>query len=131
MDLALKFQRCAISPILPEEQRAKISGTFAGETRIIKSLGNDAAPSAEGSVSSEALALKNLPILKKLAAFTGEDRFLPLQIDELAADYQSEGSVLKIRNLVAESSRLVRVEGGLTHSLKMFNFTVPKASGRS
>ncbi|HEX8372719.1 MAG TPA: hypothetical protein VF585_08065, partial [Chthoniobacterales bacterium] len=109
MDLNLQFRRCDIAPFLPEEKRSTFVGTFAGDTRIQKELGEESKPNASGWLESKNGVLSGIPALEKMAAFTGEDRFRKLKVHQLKASYTWKSAQVKVEDLVFESSELMRV----------------------
>ena len=114
VDLLVKCNGIAISPYLPEDWRAGVKGNANGEARVTGSL--DAADSlqAVGNISLTGAQLEALPILEKISTFTHTQEFRRFALQKAEANFVRVGQKLSVSQLVAESERLIRVEGGFT-----------------
>jgi hypothetical protein len=68
----------------------------------------------DGSLNLNQGILTALPILDKIAAYTGAIRFRHLALSDASMDFRKEGERLEFTNILLASEGLVRVEGRLT-----------------
>ena len=115
MDVQLNFAHCPIAPFLTKENARKLDGTFIADAHLQKLVGKAEALSANGSVKSETVTVKNVAALEKAAAFTGAADLHPLHLDELRGNYRFEAGRLTVNDFRAEAHRVLRVEGKFTY----------------
>jgi len=113
VDLLVKFEGISVSPYLPVDWRAGVKGNAIGEARITGSL-QETDFRAEGSVHLTGGQLEALPILEKIAAFTRTREFRQFALQKAEAHFVCDKSKVTVTQLVAESERLIRMEGGFT-----------------
>ncbi len=111
VDLLMQWNGVAISRYLPEDWRAGVKGTAAGEAHV---TGVPGALKAEGSLRLTEGQLEALPILEKIAAFTHTREFRQFALQKAEADFTWTPQSLAVARFVAESEGLIRVEGPFT-----------------
>lgn len=109
--LAAGFERVPLGELLAGDWRLRLTGQAEGELEITG--GPQAEPRAQGKVRLKDSALTALPVLDRLAAYTGVERFkrLVLDIAETSVDATADRRVFE--NLVLQSNGLMRLEGRL------------------
>ena len=65
-----------------------------------------------GSLTLAQAQLEALPVLDQIALFTKTQQFRRLALNKVSADFRQEKGKLEVRNFVAESQGLIRIEGG-------------------
>jgi hypothetical protein len=104
-----------VTPLLPEDWRARLHGKLEGEAKLRTPLvGADTGMfTLAGNVSLKQGTLEALPILHKIADYTKTDQFRHVPIDQLTGDftYERKGKSLKVTNFVLESRQLIRITG--------------------
>ena len=55
--------------------------------------------------------VENVPMLAKVADFTGNPSFRRMPLQEMSTDFTNENGLLRLSNFVAESKGLLRIEG--------------------
>jgi hypothetical protein len=112
VDLAGKVNDLDILKLVGESWRGKLSGLVKGDFHL--SLEPGAPMTVRGHASVKGGVLQCLPVLDKIATYTRASRFRRLPLDVAEADYRwSPGSIV-LRELVLQSSGLIRVEGNVT-----------------
>ncbi len=116
VDLQFKANGVNVTPLLPEDWRARLHGRVSGDGRLQISLRDGAAASPEvaGHAELQAGVLEALPVLNKIADFTKTDRFRRLILNQVRGDYRYDRSGLHITNFVVESERLIQVRGSFS-----------------
>lgn len=114
LDLTAKLNGISLTPLLTEDWRLRLHGNAAGELRIRTPLPARAAPAVSGSLTLAQGELEALPVLDQIALFTRTQQFRRLVLSKASADFQQENEKLVVRNFVAESEGLIRVEGNFT-----------------
>jgi hypothetical protein len=114
-DLQLKVKDVNITPLLPEDWRARLHGRVAGEGRLKVPLSGDDAGlmTLTAKVSLKDGLLEALPILDKIANYTKTDQFRHVPLDQLTGDftYNRKDRSLRVTTLVLESRQLIRITG--------------------
>ncbi len=113
-DLQAKIQQIAVSPLLPSDWRAKLSGNLSGDVRAKGSLPLKETPALSGSVQLSDGILEALPVLNQIATFTRTAQFRRLSLSKASGDFTRNGEHLAVTNLILESSTLIRMEGAFT-----------------
>jgi len=116
IDLQCKVTGVNVTPLLPEDWRARLHGRVAGEARVQAALrdGTSAAPVITGRAELQQGALETMPVMNMLADFTKTDRFRRLTLNQARGDFRVDDRGLHVSNLVVESERLISVKGGFT-----------------
>ena len=113
-DLTLHFADVPVTPWLPKDWRGRLVGQARGETRLRGRLSGTDALSTEGKVELTGAKLEALPVLNRLAVFTGSEQFRQLQLEKASAEFTWKPTRLAVQKLVMESRGLLRVEGAFT-----------------
>lgn len=111
-DLTLRHDGVPVDPWLPKDWRGKLIGKARGESRVRGRLGEPNALSAEGNIELSHGKLEALPVLNRLAVFTGSEQFRQLELHKARTDYTWTPARLTLQRLAMESTGLLRVEGG-------------------
>ncbi len=110
-DFLVKYSGVTISPYLPADWRAGVSGKANGEARV---TGDGSTLQAAGNVALTGARLEALPVLEKIAAFTRTRQFRQFTLQKAEADYVWTPGKLVFSNLNAESEGLIRISGTLS-----------------
>lgn len=117
-DLQLTVKDVNVTPLLPEDWRARLHGRLHGEGRLKCPVeGPDSGLyRLSGQVSLKQGTLEALPVLNKIADYTRTEQFRRLPIDQLTGDFTFErkGNALRVTNLVLESRQLLKITGAFT-----------------
>ncbi len=115
-DLLLNLRDVNITPMLPEDWRARLHGRLGGEVRLKMPLkdGTPKPPSASGRLELRNGMLEALPVLAKIAEFTKTDNFRRIPLHTLSADFRYDATGLHVSNLILESKQLIVLRGGFT-----------------
>ena len=118
VDLQFKLTGVNVTPLLPDDWKARLHGRVKGDGRIQISLrdGASSLPVVTGHAELQQAVLEALPVLNKIAEFTKTDRFRRLQLNQVHGDFRYDESGLHVTNLVVESERLIMVKGAFTVS---------------
>ena len=118
VDLQFKVSGVNVTPLLPDDWKARLHGRVKGDGRIQISLrdGASSLPVVTGHAELQQAVLEALPVLNKIAEFTKTDRFRRLQLKQVHGDFRYDESGLHVTNLVVESERLIIVKGAFTVS---------------
>lgn len=116
VDLQFKTAGMNVTPLLPEDWRARLHGRVKGDGRIQISLrdGTSSAPAVTGHAELQQAVLDALPILDTIAKYTKTDRFRRLILNQVRGDFRYDASGLHVTNLVVESERLIMVKGSFS-----------------
>ncbi|XHR30256.1 MAG: hypothetical protein ACFUZC_06780 [Chthoniobacteraceae bacterium] len=110
-DFLVKYSGVAISPYLPEDWRAGVSGKANGEARV---TGSERTLQATGNVVLAGAHMEALPFLEKIAAFTRTRQFRQFALQKAEAEYVWTPGKLVLSNINAESEGLIRISGTLS-----------------
>jgi hypothetical protein len=111
LQLRAEFDALALDPLLGDDWRMKLKGKAAGEVEIRSPLPTRGPPELRGTVRVIDGDLTALPVLDQIALFTRTQQFRRLKLTRASADFEHNGSRLEVRNVIAESARLIRIEG--------------------
>ena len=116
VDLQFKATGVNVTPLLPEDWRARLHGRVTGDGRVQISLrdGVSSSPVVSGHAELQQAVLEALPVLEKIANFTKTDRFRRLQLNQVRGDFRHDKNGLHVTNLTVESDRLIVVKGAFT-----------------
>jgi len=112
LDLHAVLRGVALTPWLAGDWRARLRGDASGEVNVRCPLPIRGSPEITGQLTLENGVLEALPVLNQIAAFTKTQQFRRLKLTRASADFTQQEPRLTVRNLVAESEGLIRVEGG-------------------
>ncbi len=116
VDLLFKVNGVNVTPLLPEDWRARLHGRVTGEGRAQIPLcdGPPVPPVVTGRAELQQGVLETLPVLNKIAEFTKTDRFRRLTLNQVRGDFRYDKDGLRITNFTFESERLIKVTGAFT-----------------
>lgn len=97
--------------VISEDWKLRLTGLIEGDLDIEGS--RTAAPSVEGDVQLKNGVLTAMPILDKLATYTGVDRFKRIILDIASAHVRGSGETRQFDKIVIQSNGLLRIEGSL------------------
>ncbi|MGY8646651.1 MAG: hypothetical protein ACKVLL_04770 [Verrucomicrobiales bacterium] len=98
--------------LVSEDWKQRLIGSVEADFKIKGGENRDSV--IDGSLSLNRGILTALPILDKIAAYTGAVRFRHLALSEASMDFRKEGERLEFSKILLASEGLVRVEGRLT-----------------
>ena len=111
MDLRLTLVNIGISPYLSDDWRVRAKGNLSGEVNVHSSLPTRGGPQLSGSLKLTQGELTALPVLDEIATFTRTQQFRRLNLNNASGDFTQDDTRLTVKNFVAESDGLIRVEG--------------------
>ena len=114
LDLRLALTNVAITPYLSEDWRLRAKGNLSGDVTVHSALPARGSPQLSGSLKISQGELTALPVLDQIAEFTRSQQFRRLNLNEASGDFTQDDSGLRVKNFVAESDGLIRVEGNFT-----------------
>jgi hypothetical protein len=114
VQLRAEFDGLALAPLLGEDWRVRLQGKAAGDVEIHSPLPARGTPELRGTVRLLDGDLTALPVLDQIAVFTRTQQFRRLKFTRASASFTHRGDRLEVRDLIAESTRLLRVEGRFT-----------------
>lgn len=121
LDLAIRFNNVPVTPLLPEDWRARLHGNLVGQANVSARLDNPGAFTTTGKLSLVSGRLEALPILDRIAVFTRTEQFRQCALQKASADYAWENGQLRVTNFVLESQGLIRIEGGFVVERKVLD----------
>ncbi|MBM3859001.1 MAG: hypothetical protein FJ395_05040 [Verrucomicrobia bacterium] len=110
-DLVLRHDDAPVERWLPADWRGRLIGKARGESKVRGRLGEMDGMTAEGSIELTGGKLEALPVLNRLALFTGSEQFRQLQLHKARAEYTWTPTRLTLQRLAMESTGLLRIEG--------------------
>ncbi len=114
MDLQLTLVNIAITPYLSDDWRVRTKGNLSGEVKVKSALPTRGGPQISGTVRLTQGELTALPVLDEIATFTRTQQFRRLNLNNASGDFTQDDSGLSVKNFIAESDGLIRVEGAFT-----------------
>lgn len=114
MDLELRIANLDVQHVLTPEWKEKLSGRLHGTVRLAGRPGAEGGLAQSGDLHLKDGLLTAIPLLESIAAYTRNDRFKRLALNETSADFEKRGDLIQLRNLVVQSDGLSRLEGSLT-----------------
>lgn len=123
-DLLFKFSRINVTPLLPEDWRARLHGNLAGELNFGKELGaRETLPVVKGKVRLDNGVIETLPVLNTIANFLKTEQFRRLELSQATADVRFDEQGWQVTNLVLEAKQLLAVRGSFTLRGKVIDGT--------
>jgi len=98
--------------VLSEDWKLRLTGLVEGDLDVQGS--RHALPSVKGELHLKEAVLTALPILDKLATYTGVERFKRIILDTASAKVSGSGEARQLDQIVIQSNGLMRIEGNLT-----------------
>ena len=124
LDLQVAIKDVNLMPFLSEDWRVRLKGLLSGDVTIRGPLPLPAAgPEIAGALSLARGELTALPVLDKIALFTGTQQFRRLTLSRASADFRQDGAKLRVTKFLAESEGLIRIEGDFTVENSMIDGT--------
>lgn len=114
LNLQLTLVNVGITPYLSDDWRLRTRGNLSGEVTVKSALPTRGGPQISGSVRITQGELTALPVLDEIATFTRTQQFRRLNLSKAQGDFTQDDSGLSVKNFVAESDGLIRVEGAFT-----------------
>lgn len=111
-DAACHFSQIPLSECLTEDWRLRLSGRVEGDVASA-GLVSQTAPVVTGTVHLKDGVLTALPVLDRLAAYTGVERFKRLVLDVASADIRLDGGSRRFEKVLLRSNGLMQLEGSL------------------
>ena len=111
LDLHAVLRNVTLTPWLAGDWRARLHGDASGEINVRAALPLRGDPEIGGKLSLANGQLEALPVLNEIAAFTKTQQFRKLALSRATCDFTQLGPKLAVRNFVAESEGLIRIEG--------------------
>lgn len=111
LDLRATLRNIALTPWLAGDWRARLRGDASGEITVRSPLPLRDALVVTGNISLTNGQLEALPVLNEIAAFTRTQQFRRLTLTRASCDFTQTGPALQVRNFIAESEGLIRIEG--------------------
>jgi len=110
-DLVVQHEGVPVDRWLPADWRGRLVGQARGQSQLKGPLGDPARMRAEGVVELTQGRLEALPVLNRLAAFTGSEQFRQLELQKARTEYTWTGRGLRLQRVLMESTGLLRMEG--------------------
>jgi len=104
--MRVDWSEVPISVVLEEPWKSRLTGHSNGQA--VWTQENQA---VRGKFEVADAQLQHLPLQKQLAVFSGQPKFERLPIQIVSGDFATQGGAIAVRNFVAESRGLMRVEG--------------------
>lgn len=101
-----------LKEVLSEDWKLRLTGLIEGDLDIQGS--RETTPSVKGDVHLKNAVLTALPILDKLATYTGVERFKRIILDIASAQISGSGETRKFEKIIIQSNGLMRLEGNLS-----------------
>jgi hypothetical protein len=111
VDLRMTIASMPVTPFLKGDWRARLKGTFSGEIKMTAALPLAGAPSFNGTLHMNQGQIEALPLLNQIALFTRTEQFRSLRLSRMSLDFAHDGTLLTVKNFLAESEGLIRAEG--------------------
>jgi hypothetical protein len=112
--LDVRLAGVPVTPLLPEDWRARLHGELRGGVRVEAALPPAGGPVLSGTVALDNGRLETLPVLDQIATFTSTRQFRTLQLSRCTAEFTHRDGVLTARNFTAESQGLICLRGQFT-----------------
>jgi hypothetical protein len=114
VDLRLTLTNIDMTPYLSEDWRLRMKGNLSGEVNVHSALPPRGSPQFSGTLKVSQGELTALPVLDQIAEFTRTQQFRRLNLNSASGDFTQDDAGLHVKNFIAESDGLIRVEGDFT-----------------
>lgn len=104
--LHLAWHDLPLSVVLEEPWKTRLTGMAHGVADW-----RGARAGLEGSFEITEAELRDIPLQKQLASFTGQPKFERMPIQVIRGKFEAEGQAMRVREFEAESRGLIRLEG--------------------
>jgi hypothetical protein len=114
LDLLIQYKDVSVTPLLPEDWRARLHGNLLGTAKVTGQLGDPASLKVTGSLRLASGRLEALPVLERIALFTRMEQFRQFVLQSASAEFSWQDGKLNVTQLLLESERLIRIEGSFS-----------------
>ena len=114
VDLRLILANIDMTPYLSEDWRLRMKGNLSGEVNVRSALPAHGSPQFSGTLKVSQGELTALPVLDEIAVFTHTQQFRRLNLNNASGDFTQDDAGLRVKNFIAESDGLIRIEGDFT-----------------
>jgi hypothetical protein len=117
-DLDLRFEVAGVpvTPLLPEDWRARLFGNIASDFRLTRAAAANAPWKIEGKAHLDDARLEALPLLDQMATLTHTQDYRTLKFQTAEGDFVLGPTRMELDHLAIESDGMVRVEGGIVRT---------------
>lgn len=98
-----------IEEVVAEDWKQRLMGPLEASFKVRGEPGKEIF--SNGDLRLKDGVLTALPVLDRIAAYTGSMRFRRLALSEASLEFSKQGDVLNLRNIILASEGLVRMEG--------------------
>ena len=109
--LNLKFSGVPVTPFLPEDWRARLTGELVGDVKVMGPFAPSEAIEASGTVGLAKGRVEALPLLDQIALLTQTKPFRQIALQRASADFTWSTPKLTVTRFAAESEGLFRIDG--------------------
>jgi hypothetical protein len=102
------WENVSIGPLLPA-LGGNVTGSLEGESEAFWT--RKGLRELRGSISAHEATVSRVPMLDKLADFTGMEQFRHLPVQEAHADFSGDSERTEWRNIILESKELIKLTG--------------------
>ena len=114
LDLNVDIADFPVSPLLPSDWRARLSGNANSSLHLTRPDAPNAPWKVEGQGHLDGAVLEGLPALDQIATFTQTTDYRTLKLQTVSTDYVFTPAQWDFTNIAIEAPGLIRVEGQLT-----------------
>jgi hypothetical protein len=111
-DVRLEWRDVDSADLLDATWKERLTGMLAGDAHVVGRV--KMPPVTSGSFHLTDGMLKGLPVQKEIAKFTRSPQFERMPLQTVSGDCTYDGTMLVLKNFVAESAGLLRIEGSCT-----------------
>jgi hypothetical protein len=111
LDVSVRYENVPALELLPEDWRARLKGYLTGAMQVKGALKSPDSITATGMLQLVSGRLEALPVLNRIALFTGSERFRQIAITTGEASFSWSKDTIVVPQLVMESAGLLRIEG--------------------
>jgi hypothetical protein len=108
-DIRVEWRNLDAADVLDGAWKERLSGTFSGEAASVGRADKPAQTSGKFRLTDG--RLEGLPVQRQIAQFTRSPQFERMPLREVSGDFTTDGIKTTVKNFVAESPGLMRVEG--------------------
>lgn len=108
-DLNFEWQNVDSSDVLDAAWKDRIHGTLSGKARTLARPGRSSVTTGNFLLTDGLLT--GLPVQKEIAQFTRSPQFERMPLQLVSGDFTYDGAATAVKNFVAESQGLLRLEG--------------------
>ncbi|MDD5200518.1 MAG: hypothetical protein PHC88_12035 [Terrimicrobiaceae bacterium] len=109
-DMRTQWQNVDAADVLDAAWKGRLTGALSGLAECAGRPGRD--PITTGNFLLTDGHLEGLPVQREIAHFTRSPEFERMPLSAVSGDFTTDGAATTVKNFVAESPGLLRVEGG-------------------